>query len=194
MIKGKRKNLNPEENLDSILNANAGLPAWRQVIKRPRRRVTIAYHWNDDNWDWNSGLIVPDNEWIFVAVVVEPTQATMYMSDGITYSFATNIVDHDIEEFDGLTYVGWDYEQGSANRFFNGLIDDVRIYTRALELSEVMGLSGLTGMQYLPLETISNIVVKDPPGGPYTAGNPDIVNLRDYAAMADNWLAEILWP
>ena len=155
---------------------------------------TLAYHWNDDNWDWDSGLVVPDNEWVFAAVVVEPTQAMMYMSDGTTFSFATNIVNHDIEEFDGLTYVGWDYEQGSANRFFNGLIDDVRIYTRALELSEVMGLSGLTGMQYLPLETVSNIVIKDPPGGPYNEENRDVVNLRDYAAMADSWLTEILWP
>ena len=49
MIRGKRKNLSPEENLESILDANAGLPDWRQLIKRPRRRVAIAYHWLDDN-------------------------------------------------------------------------------------------------------------------------------------------------
>jgi len=49
MIKGKRKNLNPDENLDSILDANAGLPTWRQVIRRPRRRVAIAYHWLDND-------------------------------------------------------------------------------------------------------------------------------------------------
>ncbi|MFC1869862.1 hypothetical protein ACFLYE_01160 [Chloroflexota bacterium] len=49
MIKGKRKNLAPAENLEHILEANAGLPAWRQVIRRPRRRVAIAYHWLDDN-------------------------------------------------------------------------------------------------------------------------------------------------
>ena len=49
MIKGKRKNLSPEENFDSILDANAGLTAWRQVVKRPRRRVAIAYHWFDND-------------------------------------------------------------------------------------------------------------------------------------------------
>jgi hypothetical protein len=48
VIKGKRKNLSPEENLQSILNANVGLPSWRQVIRRPRRRVAIAYYWLDD--------------------------------------------------------------------------------------------------------------------------------------------------
>ena len=56
MIKGKHKNLSPEENLESILNANVGLPDWRQVIRRPRRRVAIAYYlstpklWAEFQW------------------------------------------------------------------------------------------------------------------------------------------------
>lgn len=56
MIKGKRKNLSPDENLESILYANAGLPSWRQVIRRPRRRVAIAYYldtpkvWAEFEW------------------------------------------------------------------------------------------------------------------------------------------------
>jgi hypothetical protein len=49
MLKGKRKKLSPEESLESILGANAGLPNWRQVIRRPRRRAAIAYHWLDDD-------------------------------------------------------------------------------------------------------------------------------------------------
>ena len=56
MIKGKRKNLSPKENIENILDANAGLPAWRQVIRRPRRRVAIAYYldepklWAEFEW------------------------------------------------------------------------------------------------------------------------------------------------
>ena len=56
MIKGKRKNLSPDENLESILNANVGIPDWRQVIRRPRRRVAIAYYlgtpklWAEFEW------------------------------------------------------------------------------------------------------------------------------------------------
>lgn len=49
MIKGKRKNLSPEANLDSILDANAGLSAWRVKVGRPRRRVSITYHWLDND-------------------------------------------------------------------------------------------------------------------------------------------------
>jgi len=56
MIKGKRKNLDPDENLASILNANAGLSAWRVKVRRPRRRVAIAYYlstpklWAEFEW------------------------------------------------------------------------------------------------------------------------------------------------
>ena len=56
VIKGKRKNLSAEENLESILDANVGLPDWRQVIRRPRRRVAIAYYletpklWAEFEW------------------------------------------------------------------------------------------------------------------------------------------------
>ena len=49
MIKGKRKNLDPEENLESILDANAELPDWRVKVRRPRRRVSITYHWLDND-------------------------------------------------------------------------------------------------------------------------------------------------
>ena len=154
---------------------------------------TLAYHWNWDNWSWDSGLVLPDNEWIFVALVVEPMQATLHMSDGITFSFATNIVSHDAEEFDGLTYVGWDQE-GSSNRYFNGLIDDVRIYDYCLSTGEIMGLAGVEGIVYVPNELRTNLVPKVGDEGVYNLDNPDIINLRDYAVMADSWLAEILWP
>lgn len=49
MIRGKRKKLAPNENLQSILAANAGLPDWRVKLRRPRYRVAVAYHWLDDN-------------------------------------------------------------------------------------------------------------------------------------------------
>jgi len=37
----------------------------------------LRYHWNDADWDWDSGLVVPDNTWTFVALTVSPTEATL---------------------------------------------------------------------------------------------------------------------
>ena len=41
----------------------------------------LAYHWNDtsSSWSWSSGLTVPDGVWTFVALVITPSNATMYM-------------------------------------------------------------------------------------------------------------------
>ena len=47
---------------------------------------------------------------------------------------------------------------------------------------------------YHPLHSAANIIKKDPPGGPYDPNNPDIVNFVDYAALADDWLIERMWP
>ncbi|MHC4676829.1 MAG: LamG-like jellyroll fold domain-containing protein, partial [Planctomycetota bacterium] len=101
----------------------------------------LAYNWNDDpnGWDWHSGLIIPNNEWVFVALVVEPAKATLYFNDGTLFS-ATNPISHDIEEFDGATLIGGDMHL--ENRYFKGTIDDVRIYNRALSVGEIAGITG----------------------------------------------------
>jgi len=43
MIKGKRKNLDPEENLEGILGANVGLRSWRHLERRAKGRVAVAF-------------------------------------------------------------------------------------------------------------------------------------------------------
>jgi len=100
----------------------------------------LAYNWNDDpnTWNWHSGLFVPNNEWVFVALVVQPTQASLYLyKDGKLHS-ATNTVNHSIEEFDGVTRIGSDplYK----DRYFAGTIDEVRIYSFALSEAEIKAL------------------------------------------------------
>jgi len=110
--------------------------------KGPGINHELAYNWNDDPAarDWHSGLIVPDNKWVFVALVVEPTQATLYMGENGILSPATNVLNHDIEEFDGVTRIGSDSLNGL--RHFKGTIDDVRIYDRALSPVEIGKLVG----------------------------------------------------
>jgi hypothetical protein len=100
----------------------------------------LGYNWNNERtaWNWDSKLFVPDNEWVFVALVVEPAKATLYLGQDGMLSSATNAIRHDIEEFDGLTCVGQD--KYGRNRHFRGLIDEVRIYNSALSQAEVEAL------------------------------------------------------
>ncbi|GJM32069.1 MAG: hypothetical protein DHS20C18_10700 [Saprospiraceae bacterium] len=91
----------------------------------------LHYMWNDQNWWWNSGLFPPLGEWSHVAMVIEPTQATLYLN-GIPAVFSTT---HQIEEFDTPLVLGSD--SGWNNRYFNGLMDEVSIYNKALSQNQI---------------------------------------------------------
>jgi len=94
----------------------------------------LRYNWNDqiNTSGWSSGLIVPDNIWTFVALVVEPTQATLYMND----TSAVNSVMHDPSPLNSDLELGRD--QAAANRYFKGLIDEVCVWRTAHTAAEVM--------------------------------------------------------
>jgi hypothetical protein len=157
-------------------------------------RGDLQYHWDDWSW-YESGLTIPDGQWTFTGLVIDPEQATLYMSDGATLDMATNVSYHGPDEWDANTSIGRDPQGGRA---MNGSIDDVRIYDKSLSIAEIMGLAGIYGTVYVPLEEPTNLVprVPDPAVDPnYYPDNPDIVNFEDYDALVDNWLEEQqLWP
>jgi hypothetical protein len=98
MIKGKRKNLSPEENLESILDANVGLPNWRVKTRRPRRRVAIAYRGRDergrDLWaefEWRRGVFTDAHGQVKLGVIVTYNRSREkpkcgFIADGRDYS------------------------------------------------------------------------------------------------------------
>jgi hypothetical protein len=152
----------------------------------------LRYTWNDnDTWWFESGLIVPDGLWTFAALVVEPTKATILMSDSITYSSATNAVEHVVQTFDGTTEIGRDNNGPTDKRLFDGRIDDVRIYNKSLDLGEILGLAGVEATLYGPLEAVSNIIprVPDPAVDPnFYPANPSISGTMPHLAMAGSRL------
>ena len=66
----------------------------------------------------------------------------------------------------------------SCRNPFNGALDEIRLYDRALSTGEVAYLAGYR----LPFSMEQDL-------------NQDgTVDLKDYADLADTWLDEILWP
>ena len=95
----------------------------------------LAYHWNDTGWSWSSGLTVPDGVWTFVALVITPSNATMYMQPaGAAMQSAVNTASHAAQAFSGVAYIGQDSLGG---RFFKGSLDDFRIINRSLSVAEI---------------------------------------------------------
>jgi len=162
----------------------------------------LGYTWNNwqESWGWDSGLVLPLNEWVFVALTVEPTQGIMYLAEPnaadpniYDLSSATNVWGHDgLSEYgdsrggwDGTSpiYLGRDDPNKADDGTFPGKISDVRVYDYTLSRGNIMYLAGVSGTVYVSLEDWRADINDD-----------DKVDFRDYSVLADNWLEEHLWP
>lgn len=116
----------------------------------------LGYTWNNNNantYSWNSGLIPTVGEWNMVALVVEANKATMFLGSGGTLRAAINAIPHTAEVWGGNAMIGND---AGANRGFNGVIDEVAMFTRALSFAEVANLyERATGIPQVLPPTIS---------------------------------------
>lgn len=98
---------------------------------------SLGYHWNDSasTYNWNSGLIVPNNAWSMIAITVNSTTATAYLCklNGITT--ATNTTSHPALSFLNF-FIGCDpYDK--VNRAFKGKISKAMIYNVALSQADI---------------------------------------------------------
>jgi hypothetical protein len=103
----------------------------------------LAYTWNQNNGDtygFNSLLFPATNEWSFVAMVVEPSQATLYLigPNGVVQS-TNNVIPHDSEEFAVAWHIGADGTDGT--RTFNGSISSVAVFLSALTENQIETLA-----------------------------------------------------
>lgn len=97
----------------------------------------VWYKWpgNADNWGSNSGMYIPLDEWSYVALVIEPTGATMYLNDQ-KYVHNIPLNPGSIQNF----HIG----RGHYSNSFVGQIDEVTIWKRALTEQEIRELRHLT--------------------------------------------------
>ena len=92
----------------------------------------IRMHWEDAEYDWIPGLAIPANVWSFIACVVTPTNSTLYVNGkSASHDVATRLA-HDFSQ--DPIYIGLDPTGG---RIFNGEIDEVAIYDKALTTNQL---------------------------------------------------------
>jgi hypothetical protein len=96
----------------------------------------LGYTWNNNStWSYVSGLVIPSDQWSFVATVIEPTQATLYLYNSSGQLSATNVIAHTPDVFGGNWLIGADGTDGT--RAFNGVIDEVAVYASALTPAQI---------------------------------------------------------
>jgi len=173
----------------------------------------VAYCWNEigDTWKFDSGLVVPDNTWTFVAFSADPTGATLYMRPaGGTLTSKRHVIT--LPPLNTFAQYFWIGRGMLADRYLKGALDDVRIYNRNLDAANIAMLANQTGeptpgpVYRYRLDETSGLVVDDSgdgailsPPSPANLIDPEVegsrsVNFRDYAILADQWLEKFLWP
>ncbi|MEA3225434.1 MAG: LamG domain-containing protein [Planctomycetota bacterium] len=143
----------------------------------------LAYHWNDDSasWSYRGGDTIPDGEWTFCAVTVEPDKATFYVN-GVAGS--VNTITHAPATWDGNLYFGGDITYTSGRRM-TGALDDISFFSRALTEDEILAV--MQGIGSYP-----KAIGPDPADGAMLQGTWVTLNWRpgDYAVSHDVYLGD----
>lgn len=108
----------------------------------------LIYWWNGATYGFVSGLVIPPNQWSFVTVVVEPTNATLYLGSSNSLSSAADPIPHAIETFAANGQLGHQPGRGPDDRVFDGLVDEVAVFDFAFTPAQVQNLynAALTGL------------------------------------------------
>ena len=104
----------------------------------------------------STSLIVPDNQWTFVALTLTSGNAVLYMATNSTLaSYTITRADTAITVFTNTAYIGY-APYGSA--YFNGGIDEVAVFNQALTPSQISGLlaAAQTGLPAITLTAPAN--------------------------------------
>jgi Concanavalin A-like lectin/glucanases superfamily len=135
----------------------------------------LSYTWNFGNsntYDWTSGVTPVIGQWNFAAIAIRQDYAKLYdYSASGGFQSAVNAIAHQTQSFGNQWYIGLD---PGGTRFFDGLMDDVRIYHRALSDAEVMQLYKMGGGGGGNAMGHSNIGISNGLVGYWTFDGPNI--------------------
>jgi hypothetical protein len=102
----------------------------------------LTYTWNGDSsatYGFVSGLSIPSNQWSFVAVAISPTNAALYLINANGFQTTNNAIAHTSQNWNGVGRIGNDANT-APGRNFNGIIDDVGVFTRTLSTADIQNL------------------------------------------------------
>ena len=120
--------------------------------------------------------------WHHICLTYDGTAARMY-ADG-------NLVASEAKSWDlALDRAHIGRQVNDAAEYWDGLVDDVRIYDRVLSQGEAASLAGKTAPFTQPL-----YLLLTPPEPNINLYDDDTIDLKDYALLADTFLDEELWP
>ena len=163
----------------------------------------IGYTWNDNSntsWGFESGVAIPPNEWVFIALSLTEDEATLYVGSGGELNSAVNAVPQLAQmNMNTSWFFGKDNCCGTA-RNFDGLMDDISIWDVALSESDLLDLfnGAETPLTLQPevMPTPTNLILEDvgiTENGVFGLTIPDGFTVDiEYSTDLENW--EVIAP
>lgn len=126
---------------------------------------------------------IPDNEWTHITATLKDNTARIYINGELVVT-NTSLTNNPVSF--GPTVNNWigRSQWGQGDGYFNGLIDELRIYNYALPTVEVGKLYLSDTLQ----EYVCNFEVYDLQN--YDTNNNCLLDLGDFASMAARWLED----
>lgn len=148
--------------------------------------TSLGYHWNDDgnDWNWNSGVFPPSYQWSFVALVIAPTNTTLYMfnTGGMQVASQSGVVSNGIAPLNSPGHIGGDGNDAG----FIGKVDEVAIFNQSLTQLQLTNIYNVAVTGILPppqpLLSITNSV-----GGIIVSWNPPVGTLLQAPSVTGPW-------
>ena len=134
IVTGNLKRRGPQAQNAAILFSRGGDTAAGILFGKS---TELTYVWGRERTSaaWKSGLVPPDNAWAFVALVVEPEKATLYLGvPGAPLRSVENNVPHEIAEFSGALTLGRDPIFAAG---FEGALDEIGIWKNSMGRDEI---------------------------------------------------------
>jgi hypothetical protein len=113
--------------------------------------------------------------WYMIAYVIDNThqQVKLYLDGDLKRTITISGTPLLMQSSESMRIGDTGYSE-----WMNGLIDEVRIYKRALSAAEIAWLAGYTSLLSIPADL-------------HQDGK---IDFKDFAVLADSWLEELLWP
>jgi hypothetical protein len=134
----------------------------------------------------------PLNQWIHIACVYDnaDNNKRIYLDGEEQVLYHTNPGAINPSTYNVYIGARANEDNTGPEAFFTGMLDDVRLYDKALSQAEIASImDGTLGTvsNYHPVQSSADLHQAELPGS-------KAVNFRDFAVLADMWLEEQLWP
>ncbi|MBN1796893.1 MAG: BNR-4 repeat-containing protein [Sedimentisphaerales bacterium] len=183
-----------------IKSSGLGSNVWASVVTKGRwswrlcrndNTDFLSFHFNSPNYEFqaNGDIDVVDNDWHFVAATYDGQSIALYIDGQLD---ASSMTTEAVNELTDPVYIG---NRSDASRYWIGQIDDVRIYSFAMNEDLIQLLyEGKSCYKLDPYDLDEDCHIGLGDLDMFCTSWPDSGNLYEYSEIALKWLDCYLLP